>query len=218
MTRIKIMSGGTPPDTPFLIIQPYNLAIILTFYSPIIIALIITSMSFIFQNFKGVFYLLWLLVFSWFRSFAFELSGTEPLYIKPDNICTSISYSKYGNSTFSMFFIVFSAIYMCSSMFINGDINYWICAGFLFYLVLDIWIRNNLNCITKVDYSFVLLNMVLGALAGILSVASMYITNTQKYLFFNEMSSTNDVCSMPKKQTFKCSVYKNGELIGSSNK
>ena len=25
-------------------------------------------------------------------------------------------------------------------------------------------------------------------------------------------------CSMPKKQTFKCAVYKNGELIGSTNK
>ena len=215
------MSGGTLPDIPFLIIQPYNLAILLTFYSPIIIALIIISMSFIFQNFKGIPYLIGLIIFSSFRSFVFNLSGSNPLSVNADNsndICTSIRYSEYGNSTFSMFFIVFSAVYICSSMFINGDVNYWICAGFLFYLVLDIWVRNHFNCITKVDYSFVLLNMVLGALSGVLTVSTMYITNTQKYLFFNEMTSTNDVCSMPKKQTFKCSVYKNGELIGSSNK
>ena len=58
------MSGGTLPDIPFLIIQPYNLAIILTLYSPIIIALIIISMSFIFQNFKGIPYLIGLIIFS----------------------------------------------------------------------------------------------------------------------------------------------------------
>ena len=43
----------------------------------------------------------------------------------------------------------------------------------------------------------------------------MYTDNSSKYLFLNETQSNKDVCSMPKKQTFKCSVYKNGELIGS---
>ena len=38
-----------------------------------------------------------------------------------------------------------------------------------------------------------------------------------RYLFFNEMSSTSEVCSMPKKQTFKCSVYKNGQLLSTIN-
>jgi hypothetical protein len=36
------------------------------------------------------------------------------------------------------------------------------------------------------------------------------------YLIFNEVSSTKEVCTVPKKQTFKCSVYKNGELVGST--
>jgi len=35
-------------------------------------------------------------------------------------------------------------------------------------------------------------------------------------LFFNDYSSNKEICTMPKKQTFKCAVYKNGELIGSS--
>jgi hypothetical protein len=41
---------------------------------------------------------------------------------------------------------------------------------------------------------------------------------TQQLLFINELTSgsNKEVCSMPNKQTFKCSVYKNGELLGSS--
>ena len=31
---------------------------------------------------------------------------------------------------------------------------------------------------------------------------------------FNEIQSNKQMCSMPKNQTFKCNVYKNGEIIG----
>ena len=42
--------------------------------------------------------------------------------------------------------------------------------------------------------------------------------NTNKnFLFINQVSSNKEICSMPSAQTFKCSVYKNGELISSSN-
>jgi len=33
------------------------------------------------------------------------------------------------------------------------------------------------------------------------------------HLFFNEISSNAVKCTVPEKQTFKCAVYKNGELI-----
>jgi hypothetical protein len=56
-------------------------------------------------------------------------------------------------------------------------------------------------------------------LAGIFSSALilslMYSGGSSNYLFFNELSSTKEMCSLKKNQTFKCSVYKNGELIGS---
>jgi hypothetical protein len=41
----------------------------------------------------------------------------------------------------------------------------------------------------------------------------MYAGGSGKFLFFNETSNNTQVCSMPKKQTFKCAVYKNGELL-----
>ena len=51
-------------------------------------------------------------------------------------------------------------------------------------------------------------------LGGLLS-GIIYGSQMKNYLFINEMISGNQVCSKPTKQKFKCSVYKNGEIISS---
>jgi len=55
----------------------------------------------------------------------------------------------------------------------------------------------------------------LGLASATIIVILMYTGGSGNYLFYNETSGNNTVCSMPSKQTFKCSVYKNGELISS---
>jgi hypothetical protein len=207
------MDKGFGPSTPLLIYQPFNLAVLLTFYSPIIVALSVFSMSFIFQNFKGIIYLLWLIVFTWFRSLGFELTGGKPMESK-GNLCTMVQYSKYGNATFSMFFIAFTFVYICGPMILNKDVNYWVLSAFLFYMFLDIGIHVKMGCTT---YTYVFLDVILGIVSGIIALTSMYGAKLYNYIFFNESSSTKDVCSMPTKQTFKCKLYKNGELVGSTN-
>jgi len=194
--------------------QPFNLTVFLTFFSPIIVAIIILSMSFIFQNFKGFGYLIWLIVFSWLRNFGYELTGAKP-YEQKGDLCTMIEYSKYANSGFSIFFIAFSLVYVCAPMFVNKEINYWILSPFLFYLFLDISMRYSMKCITQV--TDILLNLLIGLSCGISAIITMYTVNLSNCLFFNETSSTKDICSMPTKQTFRCNVYKGGELIGSTN-
>jgi hypothetical protein len=47
-----------------------------------------------------------------------------------------------------------------------------------------------------------------------LIVTLMYAGGSGKYLFFNEVSSNKEVCYQPSKQTFKCQMYKDGELVG----
>ena len=42
----------------------------------------------------------------------------------------------------------------------------------------------------------------------------MSLGGSGKYLFFNEVSSNKDICYQPSEQTFKCNVYKDGELVG----
>ena len=59
------------------------------------------------------------------------------------------------------------------------------------------------------------LNVLLGLSSSALFVTLMYAGGSGKYMFFNEVSSTKEMCSQPKKQTFKCSLYKDGSLVGS---
>ena len=58
------------------------------------------------------------------------------------------------------------------------------------------------------------LNVLLGSFSSALIIILMYLGGSSKYLFFNEIQSNKEMCNMPKNQTFKCNVYKNGELIG----
>ena len=61
------------------------------------------------------------------------------------------------------------------------------------------------------------LNILLGISSAALIVVLMYVGGSGKYLFFNEVSSNKDVCYKPKEQTFKCDLYRNGELVSGMN-
>jgi hypothetical protein len=169
------------------------------------------SLSFIFQNFKGLIFLGFLLGVSILRNFVYMMSGAPPT-MNDRTICTSIQYSKYGNATFSAFIFAFTIMYLCIPMFSNGSVNYWIFTGLIVYFFLDMFIKLYKGCIIKPSSLF--LNVLLGLTSAALIVIMMYAGGSSKYLFFNEIQSNKQVCSMPKNQTFKCNVYKNGELIG----
>jgi hypothetical protein len=199
-------------DKTLVMYQPYNLVLLLVFYSPFIVALGVLSLSFIFQNFKGFIYLGFLLGVWGLREFLLMLFGaTTPL--STNRVCDMAKYSIYGNSGLSAFVLSFTILYICLPMFLNDSVNYWIFGGLLAYLLVDIFVRYTKQCITT--YVDILLNVVTGAFAGAAIPAMLYVGGSSKYLFFNEMSSNKEICSMPKKQQFKCSVFKNGELIGS---
>jgi hypothetical protein len=198
-------------NTPLLMYQPFNFIIFLSFYSPIILAVVMIALSFIFQNFKGFIFLGFLIGVSVLRNFIYMINGSLPSQ-NDKTICTSIQYSKYGNSTFSAFVFAFTIMYLCIPMFSNGSINYWIFSGLIIYFFTDVFIKLYNGCIVKTSELF--LNILAGLFSSALIITLMYAGGSSKYLFFNETQSNKDVCSMPKNQTFKCNVYKNGELIG----
>jgi hypothetical protein len=207
----SIIKTGGVNNSPLLLYQPLNFIVLLSFYSPIIIAISIVSLSFVFQNFKGFIYLGFLLGCCILRNYAYMISGSNPI-VNDNTICTSIQYSKYGNATFSAFVFAFTIMYLSLPMFMNGDPNFWVFISLLVYFFLDMFIKLYKNCVIKMNDLF--LNILLGLTLSGLIVSAMYAGGSGSFLFFNEISSNMDKCSMPNKQTFKCSVYKNGELIG----
>lgn len=204
------MKMGGVPDSPLQLFQPMNLATFFAFFSPIIIATSITGMSFVFQNFKGLIYLGFLIGCCVVRSFVYMMSGAEPI-VNDKTICTSIQYTKYGNPTFSAFVFAFTIMYLSFPMFSNGSVNYWVFISLLTYFFMDIFVKIYKNCIIKTGDLF--LNILLGAASAALIVTLMYAGGSGKYLFFNEVSSDKEMCYQPSKQTFKCNVYKDGTLI-----
>ena len=202
---------GAISNQPLQIYQPFNVLVFFSFFSPIILAITITTLSFIFQNFKGFIYLGFLLGCVVLRSFIYMMNGASPV-VNDGTICTSIQYSKYGNPTFSAFVFAFTIMYLSFPMFSNGAPNFWVFSALLVYFFLDLFIKIYKNCIVKIGDLF--LNILLGLASSALIVSLMYAGGSGKYLFFNEVSSNKEICSQPKKQTFKCSLYKNGELVG----
>lgn len=190
--------------------QPFNVVVFLSFFSPILLATSIASLSFIFQNFKGLIYLGFLLGCCVIRNYAYFMAGARPI-ANDNTICTSVQYSQYGNPTFSAFVFAFTLMYLSFPMFSNGAVNYWVFVSLLVYFFLDMFIKIHKRCV--VHMGDLLLNVLLGGASAALLVTLMYVGGSGKYLFFNETSSDKDMCYQPSKQTFKCKMYKNGELI-----
>jgi hypothetical protein len=200
------------PSGSLNILQPSNLLVFMVFYSPIIVAISIIAFSVIIQSSKGFIYLGFMFAVSIIREFLYYAAGAEE--VKMPGICSVINYSTHGNNTYSSFMIAFTLMYMCLPMYLNGSMNWFVLGTFISYLSLDIMVRGLNKCVG--DVSVLFLNVASGLISGLLIIIAMNAGGSSKFLFFNEMQSSKVVCTRPKKQQFKCAVYKNGELISNN--
>ena len=173
-TNSTIKTGGIQ-EKPLELFQPMNIIIFLSFYSPIILAIGVTGMSFIFQNFKGLIYLGFLIGCCVVRNYVYAMSvssnkKTTEMSGGSGDICNSIQFSKYGNPTFSSFVFAFTIMYLSLPMFSNGAPNYWVFSSLVSYFLVDMFIKLYKNCIVKVGDLF--LNILLGAASAALIMRS----------------------------------------------
>ena len=215
MKTTNTLSSSKSRLVPLQIWQPQNILVFVSFYSPIILASILVFTSFLFQNFKGFIYLGFLIGVIMVRYFIYRFStgGKKDTYL-PNDICKTISYGDYGNASFSSFVFAFTIMYVIVPMFTNGGTaNYPLFVSLLLYFFFDIGIKVYSKCISSFADLFV--NILAGALSAILILVAIHAGNSENILFANETTG-KDVCYTPSKQTFKCSVYKNGELVSST--
>jgi hypothetical protein len=203
----------------FNILNPQKIIEFFVLYSPIILALGCLNLSFVFQNFKGFIYIITLLITCIMREYILMIYyGFQPSP-NPTQVlntsCSKVKYSGYENVGFSTFVISYTLVYMCFPMFLNKEVNYPIFGGLITYLCIDMGYRYSIGCVKSSVLIFS--NFIFGMIASMIILAVIYASNLQGQLFFNETSRNKNVCSMAKKQTFKCSVYKNGELVGNTN-
>ena len=209
--KYPIKMSGAYEQAPLQLFDPMSIVIFLSFFSPIILATSITSLSFVFQNFKGLIYLGFLIGFCVIRNFIYMINGSLPTQ-NDRTLCSSIQYSKYGNPSFSAFVFSFTIMYLSFPMFSSGAVNFWIFLSLLAYFFIDLYIKITKKCVVQMSDLF--LNILLGISSAALIVVLMYVGGSGKYLFFNEVSSNKDICYKPKEQTFKCEVFRDGTLVG----
>ena len=111
----------------------------------------------------------------------------------------------------------FTLTYLFIPMLESNQINPYIITILLIGSFYNMYVQLHLNCVHS--WVALLIGACLGILFGGIWFAIFWSTDNGKnrrFLFYNELLSNNVVCSKPKKQTFKCSVFKNGELVSRS--
>ena len=92
----------------------------------------------------------------------------------------------------------------------NNVVNFPLIISILGLFIIDGFTRIKGNC---TNYQGIILGGVFGLVMGVMWYNLFKITNNDKLLYYDEYVSNKVACTKPTKQKFKCSVYKNGELV-----
>jgi hypothetical protein len=184
--------------------------------SPLFIASFMLMNSMFNGDVKAFFWLLMsilgILCCSLFNHFFKETIVNQQLTPDKCNDALIPLFTNFPVMSVSTFFIVFTMVYLIQPMIMNNDWNYYVVVGFLGILIMDTMVKFIYfkSCTKK---SGIVAGTLFGLIYSIICYQLMLIAKADKLLYYNTISSNNVYCSKPKKQTFKCYVYKNGEII-----
>jgi hypothetical protein len=195
----------------------------ISLYSPLITVISI----FIFSIFssaigKGLFYIASVFFVTAIRILFLYLlfPNYDKSLIDSSPICENGKIMPFTGKTYSTFFLTFTACYFVVPMFIltsmnkTNMINYLVLLFFITYIIFDNSIKYSLNCVI---YDMALLgDFLAGGLFGSLIALLLFYSDKISLMFINELNSNKEVCSVPSKQQFRCSLYQNGTIVGSS--
>ena len=203
-----------PPNLNFTLSNTLELFSML---APFLLAFFLVMASIFNQDIKGLIYLAGIFFALAINLPLMYLMGQdEELNLKAGAACSITGFPMivgFSSPSPSSLIIAFTAAYLLLPMIANGQMNYAVLATLLCLLGLD--------GVTKIaKYCTTITGIILGILVGLIFGATWYTiihsTGYDSLLYFNEIASNNVQCSKPSKQTFKCSVYKNGQLVSSN--
>ena len=187
------------------------------FISPFLLGFFLILSSIFNQDLKGFVYLAGVLLSSVINILLKNVIRS-PMASDAEPICSLVKMEIFSDQNFnspniSSSFLAFTIAYLLLPMFYNNQMNYVVLIFLIALFVLDTMTKLANKCTDIMGVS-------VGALVGFIMGAiwfSMFLSGGQgKLLYFNQEVSNNVVCSKPSNQTFKCSVYKGGQLISDS--
>ena len=192
-----------------------NLLQFFSFISPTLLVFFMFMMSLFNQNLKGLVYIAGLLIASVINIIFMNIIGSG----RDDNESFSCSMfdipnvSQFNSPYPTSLIIAFTLAYLSLPMKYNKQMNYIVLIFLLGLLGIDVLTKVQNRCTT---YAGSILGALVGFLLGSIWYVLFFSLGYSSLLYFDELRSDNVQCSMPTKQTFKCSVYKNGELVSSN--
>jgi hypothetical protein len=192
-----------------------NLLQFFSFISPTLLIFFLFMSSLFNQNLKGLVFIAGVLICSIINVMFMNLigSGRDETEAYSCSLFDIPMVSQFNSPYPTCLIIAFTIAYLILPMKYNNQMNYGVLVFLLGLLAIDVLTKIQNKC-TSIS------GAILGALVGFLFGAVWYILfhamGFDSLLYFDELRSDNVICSRPTKQTFKCSVYKNGELISSN--
>ena len=129
-------------------------------------------------------------------------------------ICNLIEFplvsTQFNVPNYNSMFISFTLMYLLLPMLSNNQINFWIVGTIVSIFAVDAYVKLQYSCTVPRGIVF---GGIIGSALGAAYYFILKLSDVKSLLFFNDLTSNNVVCKRPQNQTFKCSVYKNGQVI-----
>lgn len=187
----------------------YNSAAIFSFISPYILISFFLLLSLFNNNAKGVIYVIGAMLLAVIvKAFSSLVPGS--INTKACNLFGDIinDIPSYSTALYSYTFM-----YLFMAMFNSDIMNYGVIVMFLILGAADVAVRLNHNCTNN---SGIIFGIIFGLGVGLVWYFIFSFSSPQ-LLYFEEYVSNKVACSVPKKQDFKCQLYKDGQLVDSIN-
>jgi len=179
-----------------------NIVQLFSIFAPLFLGTFLVLVSVFNQNIKGLIYLGGVLIASVIN------------YVVSMTICNIVEFplipNRYNVPNYNSMFIAFTLMYILLPMLTNNQVNLWIVGTIVSIFAIDAYVKLQYSCTVPRGIT---IGGIVGAALGSLWYFLFKFTDMQSLLFFNDLTSNNVVCNRPKNQTFKCSVYKNGQVI-----
>jgi hypothetical protein len=137
----------------------------------------------------------------------------KPTKLNQKSCSTFDVFQSEKTDGFTVFFVTFVTGYIIAPMFIYNIYNIYVIAFLSLYMIIVIIYNHRDECSSLTTS---MINVVYGVISVMLSVSLLMSVGLSVTLFNEDLVSDATICSMPSKQSFKCTVYKNGEIISST--
>ena len=180
---------------------------------PFLVTFYLIMSSVINSDLKGIVYLLGVIGAVFISGIFATMIGSQRSAYAPV-FCNLFDIPGYESShsvpSLNSVILGFTMAYLTIPMQYTKQTNPFLIGMFIFFILLDGITRVQWLCTSMVGIIF---GTALGYILGSAYFSLLHGAGADNLLYFSESVSNKTVCSRPKKQKFKCSVYKNGELV-----